>query len=76
MLKQVAKTSYDNVNAEDLAQRIVNTGEKCRLFGVNSTVISSILMRKNVSINLIIRKVTRRFPVFVQQIVFISYVMS
>lgn len=76
MLKQVAKTSYDNVNAEDLAQRIVNTREKCRLFGVNSTVISSILMRKNVSINLIIRKVTRRFPVFVQQIVFISYVMT
>ena len=53
----ITKTNYDNVNAEDLGQRIVNIAKKCRSFGVNNIAISSILMRKNMSINKIIKKV-------------------
>ena len=52
----ITKTSYDNVTAEDLAQRIVNTGGKCRSFSVNNIAISSIFIRKNVSINKILIK--------------------
>ena len=54
LLKQIM---IDNVNVEDLAQPIVNVAKKCRWFGVNNIAISSILMRKNMSINKIIKKV-------------------
>ena len=53
----IAKTNYDNVNAEYFGQRIVNIAKKSRLFGVKIIAISSILMRKNISINKIIKKV-------------------
>ena len=35
----ITKTNYGNINAEDLAQRIVNIGKKCRSFGVNKISI-------------------------------------
>ena len=47
----ITKTNYDNANTVDLAQWIVNIAKKCRSFGVNYIAISSILIRKNVSIN-------------------------
>ena len=47
----ITKTNYDNANTVDLAQRIVSIAKKCRSFGVNNIAISSILIRKNVSIN-------------------------
>ena len=55
----ITKTNYD-VNADDnkdLAQRIVNIAKKCRSLGVNNIAISSILMRRGVSINKKIKKV-------------------
>ena len=52
----ITKINYDNVNPDDLAQQIVNIAKKRRSFGVNNA-ISSILPRKNVSINKIIKKV-------------------
>ena len=52
----ITEANYDNVNAEDLGQRIVNIAKKCRSFDVNNTAISSILMRKNMSIKKIIKK--------------------
>ena len=51
------KTNYDNGNTEDLGQLIVNIAKKCSSFGVNNIAVSSILMRKNMSINKIIKKV-------------------
>ena len=72
----INKRNYDNVNPEDLAQRIINNAKKCSSFGVSFIATSSILMRKNVSINKTIKKVTRRFPVCVQKIFFILYVMT
>ena len=53
----ITKTFYEIVNAEDLAQQIVNIAKKYISFGVNNIAISSILMRKNVCINKIIQKV-------------------
>ena len=53
----ITKTNYDNVDAEDLGQRNVNIAKKCISFGVKNIAISSILMRKNMSINKIIKKV-------------------
>ena len=53
----INKRSYDNVNPEDLAQRIVTIAKKCRSFGVSYIAISSILMRKNVSLNKSITKI-------------------
>ena len=53
----ITETNYENVNAEDLGQRIVNIAKKCRLFGVNKIATPSILMRKNISIDKIIKKV-------------------
>ena len=53
----ITKTNYDNVDAEDLAQGIVNIAKKYRSFGVNNIEISSILIRKNESINKRIKKV-------------------
>ena len=55
----INKTNYDHVNAEDLAQRIVNIGKKCRSCAVNKIANSSILMRKNVIIKKIIKKVNK-----------------
>ena len=51
LLKQIM------IMLEDLGQQILNIAKKCRSFGVNSIVISSILMRKNNSINKIMTKV-------------------
>ena len=53
----ITETNYENVNAEDLGQRIVNIAKKCRLFDVNKIATPSILMRKNISIDKIIKKV-------------------
>ena len=54
----ITKINYENVSAEDLAQEIINIAKKYRLFGVNENAISSILLRKNVKFNKIIKKVT------------------
>ena len=53
----ITKTNYDNVTAKDLGQQIVSIPKKCRSFGVNNIAVSSILIRKNMSINKIIKKV-------------------
>ena len=55
----INKRNYDNVNPEDLAQRIINNAKKCSSFGVSFIATSSILMRKNVSINKTIKKVSK-----------------
>ena len=44
----ITETNYENFNAEDLGQRIVNIAKKCRLFGVNKIATPSILMQKKI----------------------------
>ena len=53
----ITKFNYSKVDVEDLAQRIIDVGKKCKSYGVNNTAISSILVRKNHDVNEVIKKV-------------------
>ena len=44
-----------NANPKEIANNIINTGLKCRSYGVNNVFISSILVKKNPSLNIVIR---------------------
>ena len=53
----ITKFNYSKVDVEDLAQRIIDVGKKCKSYGVNNIAISSILVRKNYDVNEVIKKV-------------------
>ena len=53
----ITKFNYNNVNAEELAHRIINIGLKCRSFGVSNIAVSSILKRNSFNINQVIYQV-------------------
>ena len=53
----ITKFNYNNVNAEELAQRIINTGLKCRSYGVGNIAVSSILKGSSLNINQVIYQV-------------------
>ena len=50
----ITKFNYNNVNAEELAHRIINIGLKCRSYGVSNIAVSSILKRSSFNINQVI----------------------
>ena len=54
----ITKFNYNNVNAEELAHRIINICLKCGSYGVNNIGISSIVKRNSFSINQVIYRVT------------------
>ena len=43
----IDKFNYSKVDVEDLAQRTIDVGKKCKSYGVTNIAISSILIRKN-----------------------------
>ena len=47
----ITKFNYNNVNAEELAHRIINIGLKCRSYGVSNIAVSSILKRSSFNTN-------------------------
>ena len=53
----IDKFNYSKVDVEDLAQRIIDIGKKCKSYGVNNIAISSISVRKNDEVNEVIKKV-------------------
>ena len=53
----ITKLNYNNVNAEELAYRIINIGLKCRSYGVSNIAVSSILKRSSFNINQVIYQV-------------------
>ena len=53
----IMKFNYNNVNAEELADRIINIGLKCRYCGFSNIVVSSILERNSFNINQVIYQV-------------------
>ena len=53
----INKFNYSKVDVEDLAQKIINVGKKCKSCGVNNIAISSILVWKNHEENEVIKKV-------------------
>ena len=56
-LNDINKFNYSKVDVEDLAQRIIDIGKKCKSYGVNNIAISSVLERKNHEVNEVIKKV-------------------
>ena len=53
----ITKFNYNNVNAEELAHRIINIGFKCRSYLVSNIAVSSILKRSSFNINQVIYQV-------------------
>ena len=53
----ITKFNYNNLNAGELAHRIINIGLKCISYGVNIISISSILKRNSFHINQVIYQV-------------------
>ena len=51
------KFNYNNVNAKELAHRIINIGLRCTSYGVSNIAISSILKRNDFSIKQVIYQV-------------------
>ena len=50
----ITKFNYNNVNAEELAHRIINIDLKCRSYGASNIGVSSILKRSSFNINPVI----------------------
>ena len=57
MVPTISRKAKSNINLDDLAQKIVDNGLKCRSYGVRSIAISSILVRSSIRLNQIILKV-------------------
>ena len=53
----ITKFNYHDVHANDLANRILQIGLKCRYYGVKSIAISSVLVRNDNNRNKLIRGV-------------------
>ena len=56
-LNDINKFNYSKIDVEDLAQRIIDIGKKCKSYGVNNIAIPSILIRKNHGVNSVTKKV-------------------
>ena len=53
----IAESKIKQINLDDLAQKIIDIGLKCRSYGVRNIAISSILVRSSIRLNQIILKV-------------------
>ena len=53
----ITKFNYNNVNAEELAHRIINIGLKFTSYAVSNIAVSSILKRSSFHINQVIYQV-------------------
>ena len=71
----IAESKIKQINLDDLAQKIIDIGLKCRSYGVRNIAISSILVRSSIRLNQIILKGNNKLKVLLLQIVSISYVM-
>ena len=59
----ITKSSYNNVNMEDLAKNIINIGVKSKAYKVSNIAISSLLVRSHPKINEVINQVNRLLQV-------------
>ena len=53
----ITRTNYKRVNVQDLGQGIIDTGLKCKLYGVSRIAILSILTRSSAQLNQVIGEV-------------------
>ena len=54
----ISKTNYKTMNVQDLAQRVIDIGLKCKSYGVSRTAVSLIPARSSAQLNQVIRKVS------------------
>ena len=53
----ITESKIKQINLDDLAEKIIDIGLKCRSYGVRNIAISSILVRSSIRLNQIILKV-------------------
>ena len=70
----ITESKIKRINLDDLAQKIIDIGLRCRSYGVRNIAISSILVRSSIHLNQVISKVNNILNVLLM--VSILYVMT
>ena len=55
--KDLTKSNYHTIDADELAKGIINKGLKCKYYGAGQIGISSILARSNKDLNKVIKQI-------------------
>ena len=74
--KDLTKSNYHTIDADELAKGIINKGLKCKYYGAGQIGISSILARSNKDLNKVIKQINFSLRSFVRITVLLSYVMN
>ena len=73
--KDLTKSNYHTIDADELAKGIINKGLKCKYYGAGQIGISSILARSNKDLNKVIKQINFSLS-FVRITVLFSYVTN
>ena len=73
--KDLTKSNYHTIDADELAKGIINKGLKCKYYGAGQIGISSILARSNKDLNKDIKQINFSLS-FVRITVLFSYVTN
>ena len=74
--KDLTKSNYHTIDADELAKGIINKGLKCKYYGTGQIGISSILARSNKDLNKVIKQINFSLRSFVRITVLLSYVTN
>ena len=74
--KDLTKSNYHTIDADELAKGIINKGLKCKYYGAGQIGISSILARSNKDLNKVIKQINFSLRIFVRITVLLSYVTN
>ena len=74
--KDLTKSNYHTIDADELAKGIINKGLKCKYYGAGQIGISSILARSNKDLNKVIKQINFSLRSFVRITVLLSYVTN
>ena len=74
--KDLTKSNYHTIDADELAKGIINKGLKCKYYGASQIGISSILARSNKDLNKVIKQINFSLRSFVRITVLLSYVTN
>ena len=73
--KDLTKSNYHTIDADELAKGIINKGLKCKYYGAGQIGISLILARSNKDLNKVIKQINFSLS-FVRITVLFSYVTN
>ena len=74
--KDLTKSNYHTIDADELAKGIINKGLKCKYYGAGQIGISLILARSNKDLNKVIKQINFSLRSFVRITVLLSYVTN